>query len=312
MSTSSGDGSRAQGYLFALGAATAWGTLGIFYTIIERRYGLPPQTIVFFRAAVALAVLFGALALFRRQWLCVALRDLPLFAALGAVGIAVFYLVYVHAIRVAGVSVAVVLMYTAPAWVALYAWQRLGERLDRAKLAALAGAFLGAALVAEVYAPGRLRLNGAGLALGLASGLCYGCYSILNKHAVARYSPWTVLTFALLFGVPLLALAQPAAEVWRALTTPGLFAWLVALGVGPTLGGGLLYAAGMARLPASVASIIVAFEPVVASLLAFAILGERLAAGQLIGAALIVASILLLSSRDLAGRPRRRSHQPAR
>ncbi len=312
MSSGSGGSGRAQGYLFALGAATAWGTLGIFYTVINRRYGLPPQTIVFFRAGIALAVLLVALALRRRQWLTIAPHDLPLFAALGAIGIAAFYLVYVYAIHVAGVSVAVVLMYTAPAWVTLYAWQRLGEGLDRYRLAALAGAFLGAALVAEVYAPGRLRLNGAGIALGLGSGLCYGCYSILNKHAVARYSPWTVLTFALLFGVPLLALAQPAAEVWRALTTPGLLAWLVALGIGPTLGGGLLYAAGLARLPASVASIIVALEPVVASLLAFAILGERLAAGQLIGAALIVGSIALLGSRDLAKRPRPAGQQPAR
>jgi len=291
---------RLQGYLLALGAATAWGTLGIFYTIIDRQYGLPPQTIVFFRAGVALAVLLGALALFRREWLRIARRDLPLFVALGALGIAAFYLVYVYAVHVAGVSVAVVLMYTAPAWVTLYAWRRLGETLDRHQLAALAGAFVGAALVAEIYAPGELRLNAAGIALGLASGLCYACYSILNKHAVERYSPWTVLTFALLFGIPFLALAQPAAEVWRALTTPRLLLWLVALGIGPTLGGGLLYAAGLARLPASVASTIVAFEPVVASLLAFIVLGERLSPGQLAGAALIVASIALLGSRDAA------------
>ena len=291
---------RLQGYLLALGAATAWGTLGIFYTVINRQYGLPPQTIVFFRAGVALAVLLAALALFRREWLRIARRDLPLFIVLGALGIAAFYLVYVYAVHVAGVSVAVVLMYTAPAWVTLYAWRRLGEALHRYQLAALAGAFVGAALVAEIYAPGQLRLNGAGIALGLASGLCYACYSILNKHAVERYSPWTVLTFALLFGVPLLALAQPAAQVWRALTTPGLLLWLVALGIGPTLGGGLLYAAGLARLPASVASIMVAFEPVVASLLAFIVLGERLSPGQLAGAALVVASIALLGSRDAA------------
>jgi len=303
VSRSAGSG-RLQGYLLALGAATAWGTLGIFYTTINRQYSLPPQTIVFFRAAVALTVLLAVLGTLRRGWLHIARRDLPLFVALGAVGIAAFYLVYVYAIHVAGVSVAVVLMYTAPAWVTLYAWRRLGEGLNRSQLAALAGAFVGAALVAQAYMPGQLRLNGAGIALGLASGLCYASYSVLNKHAVERYSPWTVLTFALLFGVPLLALAQPLSEVWRALTTPGLLLWLVALGIGPTLGGGLLYAAGLARLPASVASIIVAFEPVVASLLAFAILGERLAPGQVLGAGLIVASIILLGGRDMASRAR--------
>lgn len=306
---------RARGYLLVLGAATAWGSLGLFYIDINRRYGLPPETIVFLRALVALTVLVVVLGALRRQLLCIRLRDLPLFMVLGGVGVAAFYLVYGYAVHVAGMSVAVVLMYTAPVWVTVYAWRFLGEGLDRHKLAALAGAFAGAALVAQVYDPGRLLLNGPGIALGLASGVCYGCYTILNKYAVRRYAPWTVLTFGLACGLPVLAAVQPAG-VWQRLSAPGLCGWLIALGIGPTLGGGLLYMAGLAHLSASVASIVVAFEPVVASVLAFLVLGERLAAAQVAGAALIVASIVLLGGRDLAAqdgaaRPRQAEQPPA-
>lgn len=282
-----------------LGAATAWATLGLFYKTLTGRYGLRTETIVFFRASVALCVLLVALGHFRRDWLRVQLRDLPLFAALGIVGIAAFYLVYGYAVYVAGMSVAVVLMYTAPVWVTLYAWRFLGESLDRYKALALAGALGGAALVAQAYSPQRIQLSALGISLGLGAGVCYACYSILNKVALRHYSPWTVLTYGLIFGVPLLALFQKPAEVQRALGTPGALPWLIVLGLGPSLGGGLLYVAGLAYLPAGVASIIVSLEPVIASILAYMVLGERLAAGQLTGAAAILTSVLLLGWRDL-------------
>jgi len=290
-----------RGYLLVLGAATVWGTLGLFYTELNRSFGVPPETIVFFRAGVALLALCTALLIFRHEYLRVQPRHLPLLLGLGTVGIAAFYLVYVYAVQVAGVSVAVVLMYTAPVWVTLYAWRFLGEKLDRFILLALLGALVGAALVAQAYDLARLRLNAAGIVLGLGSGICYACYSILNKYALRYYSPWTALTYGLAFGLPILALFQKANEIRRVLTTPVALGWMVVLGLVPTLAGGLLYAAGLQELPASVGSIIVALEPVIASLLAFVVLGERLAAGQVLGSATILASIVLLGSRDLRG-----------
>ncbi len=292
-----------RGYLLVLGAATAWGTLGLFYTVLGRDDGLAPVTIVFFRAAIGLAALL-AIALIRRRSLHVERRHWPLFAALGAVGVAAFYLVYAYAVQVAGVAVAAVLMYTAPVWVTLYAWRFLGERPSRTGILALVGTLAGAALVAQVYEPGLLRLNAPGIALGLGSSLCYGCYSILNKQAVRHYSPWTVLTLGLAFGVPLLALVQTPSALAHAVSTPQTIVWLLAMALGPGLCGGLLYAAGLHHLPASVASIVVSMEPVVAGLLAFLLLGERLAPGQILGALLIIGSITLLGSRDLVGRRR--------
>jgi hypothetical protein len=45
------------------------------------------------------------LAYFRRNWLHIRRRDLPLFIGQGVIGIAAFYLVYAYAIHVAGMSV---------------------------------------------------------------------------------------------------------------------------------------------------------------------------------------------------------------
>lgn len=303
----SGKGSHhhIQGYLFVLGAATLWGTLGLFYTSLNRRYLVSPQAIAFLRACIALLILLVALCCFQRDQLRIHLRDLPLLVAQGVIGIAAFYIVYASAVIVAGMSVAVVLMYTAPVWVTLFAWRFLREGLDRYKIIALLGATLGAALVAQVNQ--LEKLNWPGVILGLASGICYACYTIFNKYALRVYSPWTVFTWALIFGLPVLTSVQDRHEVWQVLTTPGALLWLAVMGFGPTLGAGVLYAAGLARLPASIASIIVSFEPVVASVLAFIVLGERLALGQVIGATITVMSIALLGGHDLIAKPSKHS-----
>ena len=298
-------GSAAWGYVLVLGAATGWATLGLFYSALARAYQMPPQTIAFFRALFGLVALLIALGSFRRDLLRVDRRDLPLFILQGVLGIAAFFTIYAHAIQSAGMSVAAVLMYTAPVWVTLYGWRFLGEGLDGVKVVALAGTLLGAGLVAQVYDPSRLRVGMAGVLLGLGSGICYACYSVFNKLAVRRHSPWTVLTLSFACGLPLLALTQRPADVWRVLRIPEAVLWLVAMTVGPTLGAGLLYAAGLTYLPASVASIVVAFEPVMASVLAFLVLGERLVPGQVVGAAAIIASIVLLGSRDWRNSRRR-------
>ena len=296
----------ARGYLLVLGAATAWGTLGLFYQGIHRRYGLLPKTIVLFRAGIALAALLILVVGFRRDLLRIQPRHLPLLIAQGAIGIAAFYLTYIYAVQIAGMAVAVVLMYTAPLWVTLFSWRFLGESLHSRKLLALAGTLVGAALVAQVYSTNLVRVGAPGIALGLGSGICYACLSVLNKYALRHYSAWTVLTYSLAFGLPLLAVVQSPTDLSRAVTTPGAMVWLLALGLGPSLGGGLLYAAGLAELPASVASILASFEPVVACALAFVVLGEQMAVGQLVGAAVILASIIALGTGDLAGRARSR------
>lgn len=286
-----------QGYLLVLGAAILWGTLGLFYTGLNRRYQISPQAIAFFRAYIALCILLLTLGCFRRDQLRIHLRDLPLLIAQGIIGIALFYLVYASAVLVAGMSVAVVLLYTAPVWVTLFAWRFLHEGLDRYKVIALIGAILGAALVAQMNQ--LEKLNWPGVILGLASGICYACYSIFNKYALRTYSPWTVLTWALIFSLPVLAMVQNRQEIWQVLTAPGALLWLAVMGLGPTLGAGVLYAAGLARLPASIASIIVSLEPVVASVLAYCVLGERLAPSQVAGAVVTVVSIALLGGHDL-------------
>jgi drug/metabolite transporter (DMT)-like permease len=75
----------------------------------------------------------------------------------------------------------------------------------------------------------------------------------------------------------------------------GAWLWLAVLVLFSTVGGFSLYAAGLKALPASSASITATLEPVMAALLALALLGEVIGPLQMLGGALVVGAVILLS-----------------
>lgn len=276
-------------------AATLWATLGIIFKALIGDYGLSRITIAFFRASLSAVVLFAALALRRPSLLRIAVRDVLFFAAFGLFGIAAFYIVYITAIDLAGMSVAAVLLYTAPAWVALISAVFLGERLTPVKLVAVTLAMAGCALVARVYDVRGLQLNWLGIVAGLGAGLTYALYSVFNKIGLHRHDGWTVLAYGLLAGSVFLAPLQSPQWLIAALRQPGAVVWLLVLALGPTLGAGLSFNAGLRHVPVSSASIVATLEPVIASLLAFTFLHERLDPAQLVGGGLILAAVIFLT-----------------
>jgi DME family drug/metabolite transporter len=286
---------RVRGYALILTAATLWATLGIIFKALINDYGLARITIAFFRASLSAVILFAALALRRPRTLVIATRHVPFFIAFGLLGIAAFYIFYITAIDLTGVSVAAVLLYTAPAWVAVISAIFLGEPLTKRKTAAVALATIGCALVARIYDLRGLQLNWLGILAGLGAGLGYALYSVFNKAGLRQYDGWTVLAYGLLFGIAFLAPFQSPGLLMDALRQPGSVVWLVALALGPTLGSGLAFNAGLRYVPVSSASVVATLEPVIASLLAFAVLGERLDPGQLFGGALILAAVISLT-----------------
>lgn len=285
------------GYGLVLVAAALWATLGLFYKGLAAS-GLPLLTIVFFRAGIAALALFLALLWRDRASLRLSGRDVLFFLAFGLVGVAAFYVVYIHAIDRAGMGVAAVLMYTAPIWVSLYSMLFLGERWTLRRGGALLLAFAGCALVGRAYDPAGMRLNGPGVLAGLGAGLTYGAYTVFSKVAQRRHTAWATLAWALGIGALFLLPLQSPPALGRALTHPSTLFWLVMLGLVPTLGGGLAFNLGLRRVPASNASIIATLEPVIAAALGWAVWGERMEWPQVVGAALVLTAVVLLQRRS--------------
>lgn len=285
---------RARGYGLVLLAAALWATLGIIFKQLLNTYALPQILVSYLRAALGGGAILAGLALWQRQDLRITRRDLPFFLGFGLLGVAAFFAVYVMAVDVAGVTVAVILLYTAPAWVAVLSAFFLGERLNALKIVCVALSIAGCALIARAYDLSTLALNGAGLLAGVGSGITYALFSVFIKVGVRQYSLWSVLGYGYAIGA-LFLLPFQSARGWVSLAQPGAWLWLSLLIAGPTVGAGVAFAAGVRHVPVSNASVMASLEPLIAALLAYVFLGERLEAPQLVGGGLILAAVILLA-----------------
>ncbi|MDO5629178.1 MAG: EamA family transporter [Mobilicoccus sp.] len=291
------------GAVFVLIAASLWGLLGVFGTYAQRA-GLSPYDVAWWRAAAG-ALLFGIHALVIRARFPRG-RDLAVTAVFGLVSGAVFYGAYQVAVASGGASLASVLLYTAPAFVAMLSVPVLKERLGALEIAAVAASICGVGLVALGGGDG-VRVGLLSLTTGLLAGFTYSLYYLYGRAFYHRFHPAACLTVAL--GVAVVALTP--------FTSPALLdpvalsgAWWALLGVGvaSTYFAYLFHSAGLLRLPATRASVIATIEPVVAAVLAAALFAERPAILAVLGGVVVLTAAATLA---LAPGPRRQGVEGA-
>jgi DME family drug/metabolite transporter len=276
------------GYLYVLLAAALWALLGPVSRLVLRE-GVAPLEIALWRCVIGTALFALHVAASRSARWSVARGDLPGIAAFGVVGIATLYGALSLAVE-GGAALAVVLLYTAPAWVALFAWALLGERMTARKLLALAVTLLGIVGVATAGG-GEVRPSVAALGWGLLAGLGYASIYLFGKRYFARYAPATVFVYAIpiagLVLLPLTTFHPKSATAWVALLVLGVFS---------TYGAFLAYSAGLARLEATRAAVVATAEPVIGAGLAFVFWGERFAPLGYAAAGLVLLGVLLMAS----------------
>lgn len=284
------------GAALVLGAASLWATFGIFAKFLYEA-GFEPLELASVRAAVGFAGI-ALVGLGRVRRLRVPLRTLPFLAAYGILGFALFEVVFFAALERTTVSIAVALLYTAPAFVVVVSRLLWHERLGGMRAVALALVLTGVVLVtgaAGSLIRGTAALPLPALVLGLGSGFGYALYTLFSKVATERYGAFASLFWSFAFAT--LALALVASPITPFVRSPAHTLLLIALGIVPTILPYALYLAALERLRASTAAMLASFEPAVAAVLAALLLDERMDSSQLIGMALIVAAAVLLARR---------------
>jgi len=293
-----------RGYLLVLFAAVLWSTSGLFIRWTVASSGVSALSLAFWRDLATFACLLLGLALLRRRLLRVERRDLPWLAALGAVGVGIFHVLWNLAILQIGYAAATVLLYSAPAFVALMARLIWKEPLTRYKLLAIALTLAGCVLVGGPEELAGVEFTAGGLLLGLAAALTYGGFSLFGRQVAPRYSPWTVLTYGFGFGaLVLLPLQFTTAPPWP--VPPQTWVWFGGLVLVATIVPFAAYLAALKWLPVSVASILAASEVVFGSLVGYLVFGERLQGWQIVGAGLVVGGLLILTTKGRAAPPAR-------
>jgi drug/metabolite transporter (DMT)-like permease len=287
-----------------LTAASLWAVNGVISKVIIESGGVAAQRLTEVRTTGAFLLLAATLALTRRESLRVRRAELPVLLTFGVLGLALVQWLYFEAISRLDIGVALLIQYIAPVLVALWARFAYHEPVRRRIWAALALSILGIALLVELWHG--LTLDGLGVAAALGSATTFAVYVLSAERAVTKRDPVSLVCYGFLLASIFWAVAQPwssfpAELVDDSISLLGrldhlslpvwlLMVWMVLLG---TIVPFALLAASLQHISASRAAITAMFEPVAATVVAFAWLGEALTEFQLIGAVVVLAAILL-------------------
>ncbi|NJE08220.1 EamA family transporter [Thermococcus sp. M39] len=270
-----------KGYLLVFLAASMWGTLGIFAKLLYQ-FNLDTFTVVFYRVLIAFFLL---LVYNFSKGLKIKKERLPFYAFYGFFSIFLFYVLYFYTVKISSVSLAVLLLYTAPIHSTILGYFIFKERITSIKSTALIMAVVGVLFVVN---PNNEEVSALAVALGLLSGFTYALYGILGKIAVRNERPEEALLYTIGFGALFLL---PFSDFRIPLNA---VPYLFALAFFPTFLAYILYNTALKEVEVSKASIIATIEPVVALVLAYLIFNETLTLKQLFGAALIIGGSMLV------------------
>jgi DME family drug/metabolite transporter len=279
--------------LYLVLSAVLWGTGGLAGTLFGRAAGLSALSVAAYRLLAGGGLIVGFLALTSRRlpagraaWTRIAINGLLSAMYQGC---------YFAAISLTSVSLAtLVTIGTTPVIVAIAEHARGRRALGRAGVFTIAMALAGLGLLIGLPGGGlseKAILAGTGMALLSAAG--FAAVTLIGTSPVPGLDDLALNGFGFSLGgvalLPLVAVTGGGLGFRPGLASAGL---LAALGTGPTAVAYTLYFRGLRNASASTAALLTLLEPLTAAVLAALILGNRLSATAIAGAAMLLAAVV--------------------
>lgn len=284
---------RRGAVLAAIVSAACFGTMAIVVRAMYEQ-GAEPLQVLAWRFGVAAVLMGGYTAMKRPASLMVGRRDLARFVRLSVLGYGAASLCFFFALQYAPASIVAILLYTYPAIVVIGETLFAGAAVTGSRVGSVLLTFLGCVLVVNPFGGG-LSVRPLGIALGLGAGLAYASFSMLSHDLMRTRSRSVIMTYLFIFTA---AFATIVAIVSGSTLSPATWssstwALLGVLVLVPTFFAIVLYLNAVRTLGASQAAILSTFEPVFTLVLAFLILQEALEPIQVVGAALVLAGVVM-------------------
>jgi len=295
----------ARGTALAVLSSIAFGGSGVLAKPVMDA-GTGPLQVTSTRIAIAAAILLAVVLVLRPRALRFGRGEIGLLGGYGLLGVVATPLLFFVAASRIPVSIAMLLEFTAPLLVALWIRFVRGTRLPTAVWWGIVVALVGLAMVGEVW--DGLQLDLIGVLAGLGSAVGTAGYYLLGEHGASNHDPLGVLTVGMLIGAVVLGVLSPPWSLHGTTQTELGPAWVL-MGALAVFSTALAYLAGMVSLrdvPSSAASVIGLLEPVVATVLAWWLLGEALGVVQVVGAVVLLAGaavVQLASHRAIPVQP---------
>lgn len=266
-------------------AGVLWSAQGLIIRLIQ---DAGPWTVLFWRSAGMTPVLILWLAISSRGRVLGELRAAGLPGLIGGAGLVMAFSGAIYSFQTTSVANAVLLFTASPFFAAILGRIFLHEKVSPLTWAAIALAVLG---VGVMVGGGIAGGSPIGSAAALLSALGFAAFTVTCRWGHLDNNLPAVLMGGLLAmaaGALVAALlAQPL------IVAPRDMALAAAMGAVTLSGGLILYTIGSRAVPAAQATLISLVEVLLAPVWAWAVLGETVAQGTLIGGAVLMAAVVM-------------------
>jgi DME family drug/metabolite transporter len=301
-----------RGYFYIGSAAFLWGVSATLGRAAFTGHLLPggaslaridPLILSQSRATLSLAVLLPVLLARRGAApLRVPGRDLLQFFLLGVLGVAASNYFYYLAIQRTNVATAIILQYTAPVWVLLYAAASGAQRPSLRRSAAVGLAVAGCALAVGFVGSGGLRMDAVGVTAAVLAAFSFAFYNVGGHQVLARYDRWKVLLWVLVATSTFWIFVNPPWRIVAAHYGRQQWEFMLIFSLVSVLGPFSCYFAGLQHLEPTRAIVASCLEPVFSIMIAALVLGELMRPLQTLGIILVLVAIVLIQLPEPAAR----------
>ncbi len=283
-----------KSYGFIISAAVLWGCIGINVRGLSS-LGFSQIQIVFIRSLAALASIIPVIIIKDSKFFEIKLRDIWCFTGTGILSLLMFNVCYFYTMELTSLGAAAVLLYTAPAFVAVFSAFLFKEKLTVFKIIALIMILCGCTFVSGIIGSNYKNFNILGTVTGLASGVGYALYSIFSRYALNRgYNTYTISFYTFLFST---LGCIPFGNIGFIFGNFSLKACVYAVIIGffcctlPYL----LYTHGLSGVSNTTASMLSTIEPVVAACIGVFVFHEEMSVYNIAGIFPILCGIAVMN-----------------
>ena len=185
-------------FILPILAGFMFGSSGIFVRTITQN-GIDPTTLLFLRFSIAIIPILIAILLSDKKLLKIELKDIPLFIVC-SICIVGLNLCYNESMNTVPLSLAAVLLSTAPIFVLIFAYLFFGEKITYKKVICMILAITGCFLMNGVLENNLMQIPLFGIISGIGAAFFWAVYLISSKKSIEKGNhTFTILFYSVIF-----------------------------------------------------------------------------------------------------------------
>ncbi|WBW94739.1 DMT family transporter [Oceanirhabdus sp. W0125-5] len=288
---------KLKGHIACLITVIIWGM-----SFVSIKYCLEvfrPMSLAFIRFLIATVILF-IITRKSEKFDKIDKRDIPLMAISGIIGISIYFFCENNGIEHTEASIASLLLATIPIFTLFADRIVFKEKLTIRKWIGIFVSFAGVAMIIGVKVGGGTDIIGYIYMIGAV--LAWVIYSVATKPLVDKYSQITIVYYQSMFGaLALFPFIFSEKNNWEMLNL-SIVLNVLYLAIFCSVLGYIWYVFSVNELGISLSSLYINLMPLVTLIGSYFILGEAFGINKLIGGALVILSVFIVSNNNLQGK----------